>query len=372
MPDCLESIKPVADEIILVDTGSTDKSCAVAERFGAKIFHFGWQDDFAAARNFSLTQATGNWILVLDADEVISKSDYTTLQQLTSVPAPEPTAYQLLTRNYINLNNIVGWRANDSKYPEEEQGCGWMPSLKTRLWSNDPKIRFSYPVHELVEPSLEKIGISAKTCPVVIHHYGKLDYQKAQAKGEGYFLLGLQKLEEMEDAIIPLRELAVQAGVLKRHQDAIDLWQRFLKLAPNNAEAHLNLGTALFTTGEIKKALTSAKKAAQFNQNLKESHFNISLYELHLGRTAAAAKRLKQLLQRVPEYPAAHFLHAATVCCRDGIKKGQSAFQEIKNNFLTKDVMVIAGEELANTLTKAGQSKSAAKIKKAISNLSST
>lgn len=289
------------------------------------------------------------------------------MQQLTAVSAPEPTAYQLLTRNYINLNNIVGWRANNGKYPEEEQGCGWMPSLKTRLWSNDPKIRFSYPVHELVEPSLEKIGISAQTCPVVIHHYGKLDYQKAQAKGEGYFLLGLQKLEDMKDAVIPLRELAVQAGVLERHQDAIDLWQRFLKLAPDNAEAHLNLGTALFATGEIKKALMAAKKAAQLNSNLKESHFNSSLYELHLGRPAAAAKRLNKLLQLAPEYQAARFLQAAAICCRDGIKKGRRAFNKIKDDVLSAEVITIAGEELAKTLTRAGRLKNATNIKKATS-----
>ena len=199
MPSCLESIKSVADEIIFVDTGSKDHSCNIAKRFGAKIFHFDWQDNFAVARNFSLAQATGNWILVLDADEVISSSDYATLQQLTAVPAPEPTAYQLLTRNYINLNNIVGWRANDGNYPNQEQGCGWIASLKTRLWSNHVKIRFSYPVHEVVEPSLEKLGVPTQLCPIIIHHYGKLDSRQAQAKGTKYFTLGLQKLDEMKE-----------------------------------------------------------------------------------------------------------------------------------------------------------------------------
>jgi len=334
---------------------------------GAKIFNFEWQDDFAAARNFSLAQATGNWILVVDADEIISSSDYTTLQQLTANPAPEPKAYQLLTRNYINLNNIVGWRANDGSYPNEEQGCGWMPSLKTRLWSNHAKIHFSYPVHELVEPSLKEIGITAQLCPIIIHHYGKLDNLKAQAKGEKYFLLGLQKLDEIQDAMVPLRELAVQAGVLEQHQDAINLWQRFLGIAPDNAEAHLNLGTAFFATGEIEQALTAAKKSSRLNPKLKESYFNCSLYEIHLGRPKPAAKRLQKLLQQIPEYSAARFLHAAAICCRDGVKKGRRAFSKLEDVILTAEVLEIAGEELAISLEQAGRLKDAVNVKKATS-----
>ena len=321
LPACFESIKAIADEIIFVDTGSKDQSLAIAERLGAKIYHFGWRDDFAAARNFSLSKATGNWILVLDADEVISAQDYPLLKELTSNPASDPKAYQLLTRNYITLNNIVGWRGNDGSYPKQEQGCGWIPSLKTRLWSNHAQIRFSYPVHELVEPSLKEIGIIAQACPIIIHHYGKLDNMKARAKGKKYFTLGLQKLDEMRDDIVPLRELAVQAGILERHQEAITLWQRFLELAPDNAEAHLNLGTAFFLSGKIKKALAEAKLSSQLNPKLKEAIFNCSLYEIHLGRSASAMKRLRKLLSQVSDYQAARFLLAAATCCRDGIKK---------------------------------------------------
>ena len=368
LTDCLESIRPITDEIILVDTGSNDRTCAIGERYGAKIFHFTWQDDFAAARNFSLEQAAGNWILVLDADEVISSRDFSELRKITENPATEPIAYQLLTRNYINLNNIVGWQANDDSFPDAERGCGWIPSLKTRLWSNHPKIKFSYPVHEVVEPSLDKIGIKAQPCPIIIHHYGKLDQQNTLAKGEEYFKLGLQKLEQMQDAVIPLRELAIQAGILQRYQDAVNLWNRFLKLEPDNPEAHLNLGSAYFATGETKKALAEARKTTALAPEIKEGHYNCSLYELHLGRAAAAAKRLQKLTRQTPEYQAARFLYAAALCCRDGIKKGRRAFHDIQDNTLSKEIIAIAGGELADTLTRAGRSKEAVKIKKATSN----
>ena len=362
---CLASIQPVADEIIVVDTGSTDTSCEIAERYGAKIFHFSWCDDFSQARNFSLEKATASWVLILDADEVIAEKDYDTLRSLTGTPARTPAACQILTRNYINRNDIIGWRANDNSYADKEHGCGWIPSIKTRLWSNHPEIRFSYPVHEVVTPALKKLSLEPQTCSIVIHHYGKLNQLQADAKGKRYFAIGLKKLADMSDAELPLRELAIQAGILKRFDEAIDLWQRYLKIKPDNAEAWLNLGTALFSTGKIDAALDAAKKATKLAPDLKEIHFNHALYELHLGRSKEAAKRLRALIKIVPEYHAAKFMHAAAVCCRDGNKKGRKAFNKIIGKNLTEEMIAIAGKELALTLAGAGRHKDAEKIEKA-------
>lgn len=68
---CLQSLKPIVNEIILVDTGSTDNTIEIARQWGAKVFEYIWNDDFAAARNFALDKATGDWIIFLDADEYI-------------------------------------------------------------------------------------------------------------------------------------------------------------------------------------------------------------------------------------------------------------------------------------------------------------
>jgi len=69
LPRCLKSIKPLADEIIVVDTGSTDKTVEIAESFGAKIYHHPWENDFSKHRNQSISYATSDWILIADADE---------------------------------------------------------------------------------------------------------------------------------------------------------------------------------------------------------------------------------------------------------------------------------------------------------------
>src|SRR4051794_40673333 len=69
LANCLESVEGVVDEIIIVDTGSTDDTVEIAKSYGAKVYHYEWNDNFSDARNESIKYATGDWILVLDADE---------------------------------------------------------------------------------------------------------------------------------------------------------------------------------------------------------------------------------------------------------------------------------------------------------------
>lgn len=77
---CLDSVKNYVDEMVIVDTGSADRTKAVCSEYGARIFDFEWKNDFAAARNFSLEKARGDWILWLDADEVADMADFSSLR----------------------------------------------------------------------------------------------------------------------------------------------------------------------------------------------------------------------------------------------------------------------------------------------------
>ena len=72
---CLGSIRDFCDEIVVVDTGSTDDTVAIAESFGAKVLHKPWRDDFAASRNFALDAVTAEWVLYIDADEELVMKD---------------------------------------------------------------------------------------------------------------------------------------------------------------------------------------------------------------------------------------------------------------------------------------------------------
>lgn len=75
LPESLAGVKKIVDEIIVVDTGSTDKTCQIAKEYGAKIYSYTWKNDFSGPRNYALDQAMGDWIIFLDADEILQHSD---------------------------------------------------------------------------------------------------------------------------------------------------------------------------------------------------------------------------------------------------------------------------------------------------------
>ncbi len=292
---CLRSIKPVVDEMIVVDTGSSDATRDVAEVFGAKVFDYQWDEDFSRARNYSLSKARGDWIFILDADEVISGLDYERFRALAGNGFNGSVAYSIATRNYTMQANTIGWVANDGKYSQEEAGGGWFPSEKVRLFRNDPRIQFEYAVHEIVDPGLTKLGIAIEKCPVPVHHYGKLSAETSDCKTEIYYNIGRKKLAEMGDNIAALRELAIQAGHLEKHQEAIELWQQFIQRTPDDAEAYVNIGTAYWHLGKYDQAVISAQKAIELAPNMKEAHFNYAISQLQLGNANDAIPVLENI-----------------------------------------------------------------------------
>ena len=81
LPKCLSSVKGVVDEIVLLDTGSSDRTVEIALDIGAKVYNFDWCNDFSAARNEALKYVQGDWVLVLDADEVLVPEIVPSLKQ---------------------------------------------------------------------------------------------------------------------------------------------------------------------------------------------------------------------------------------------------------------------------------------------------
>ena len=79
---CLESAKPIVDEIIIADTGSNDRSLEIAREMGAQVFEFSWVNDFSAARNFALSHSDADWNLVLDADEYLRPASRKQLEKI--------------------------------------------------------------------------------------------------------------------------------------------------------------------------------------------------------------------------------------------------------------------------------------------------
>ncbi|MGD9053168.1 MAG: glycosyltransferase [Desulfobacterales bacterium] len=353
---CLASVKPIVDEMIVVDTGSNDRSKDIAVTFGARVYTYDWQNDFAAARNFSISKASGDWILILDGDEVISPLDHEQFNKMVAKKPKAPVAYSITTRNYNPLANIVGWVSNDGNYPAEEATIGWLPSEKVRLFYGKDQIWFEGAVHEMVDPVLKRNTIEIKKCNIPVHHYGRLDKKKLDRKGEIYFEIGQKKLAEMGEDPNALRELAIQATILERNQEGLDLWKRLLALNPFpelTAVAYVNMGTIYSRLERFEDALDVSKKAMAVDPDLKEAQYNCALAELHCGHSAAAIETLEKLLRSFPDYPPAQFILCAAYCCADQKDRGLEGIQNQKKTPM--------GVHLAMPFFELGQSLIAAK-----------
>ena len=116
---CLVPVNGILDEIIIVDTGSTDKTKEIAKKFGAKIFDFKWIDDFSAARNSAISHSTKDWILMVDADEVIEKEDLEKIKNLIENPG-DFAGFALRQRSYIS-NYFEGAIKNNSDFAPAKQ-----------------------------------------------------------------------------------------------------------------------------------------------------------------------------------------------------------------------------------------------------------
>ena len=154
----LAAARDHVDEIVVVDTGSSDRTVEIAESFGAKVLHHGWTGDFAEARNVSLDAATGDWIIYLDADEVLVDGDGPRLRELIAQTWRE--AY------YIVMTNFVG-HADDGHA---------MAFNALRMFRNRPEYRFTGRLHEQWADALpaylpERLVIATD---VRVDHFGYL------------------------------------------------------------------------------------------------------------------------------------------------------------------------------------------------------
>ena len=330
MARCLSSVRPVVDEIIVVDTGSADRTREIAGLFDAKIYDFKWTGDFSAVRNYSITKASGRWIFSLDADEVISQDDHSLFRRLVQDMTPGPEAYSFVTRNYTLDPSQIGWVANDGKYPFDEAGCGWIATEKIRLFPKHRSIRYDYAVHEMVEPSIHRENIEIRSCSIPIHHYGPLVKDKNNLKMQTYYRMGREKLDSLGDNTVALYELAVQAAILGKTAEAVELWEKFTALNPDRPEAYVHLSTAYFQLQDYRSAMKAAQKALKLNPEMKEAVYNYCLCELVIGDIGITIRSLTRLLDKSPEFLPARFMLAAANICAGNNRLGRKSLENLK------------------------------------------
>lgn len=267
LEQCLNSVKELVDEIIIVDTGSSDNTKEIAAKFTDKVFDLEWKDDFSAARNFSLSKATKDWILVLDADELINKEDFEKIKKLIEDNSVE--GYALTQRNYTNNSALLHWVPC-----ENSKGfSGYRPSRLVRLFRNNEKYRYKNKVHELVEYSIDENKGKIVRIDLPIHHYGETreEYIKKK-KGEKYFKLGEAQISENPNDARAYYETGIGCMIQNDFQKAIGKFEKVVEINPGYKDVYYNLGSAYHSAGQMDKAEAALKKSIEKKPNVVAAH----------------------------------------------------------------------------------------------------
>lgn len=217
---CLDSVCDIVDEIIIVDTGSSDRTIEIAKNYNARIYNFEWNNNFSDARNLSLEKASCDWILIMDADDEFEREDKDKLLNLTK--NENVNAYFLQTLSYVG----------------ENKGLDIIMNLNVRLIRNKTRYRFYGAIHEQIKPNDidENKKDAIKVEDVRFYHYGYLN-----------------KTVKDKDK-------------RKRNMEII---QKELEKEPNNSFMQFNMGCEYYALGDFKKALEYYEECYKnFNPNL--------------------------------------------------------------------------------------------------------
>ncbi len=217
LPACLASVADLVDEMVVVDTGSTDQTREVARELGARVFDFVWQDDFAAARNESIRHATGDWIFWLDADERLDEVNRQKVRAVLVSLRDDNRTFVMKQRSAID--------SAQSEVSVFEQA---------RLFRNLPEIRWCYRVHEQILPALERLGSRPCFTDVVIDHLGYEDPAHYHRKQQRNLQLLLRQDAEHPNDSLTQFNLGLTFLALGQKVEARVHCRRSLELAPLN------------------------------------------------------------------------------------------------------------------------------------------
>jgi tetratricopeptide (TPR) repeat protein len=246
---CLKSLGSFIDEIVVVDTGSTDTTVNIASGYGAVLGEFEWNDDFSAARNHALSLATGDWVLWIDADEEVDPASLSAIRR--AIVRPQFGGYDIEIVNYVD---------------EREKGDTFN-HCPTRLFRRLPGVQFTGRIHEQVTPSLQDQGrLWARLDGARIFHYG---YRPAEMKKKQKMerTLSLLEREVREDRLngfqwFNLANAYLVAGKLSECENAgIQAVSLMPDKAPYGAHAYAILVQSSTGLGNLDAAIASGQEA---------------------------------------------------------------------------------------------------------------
>jgi glycosyltransferase involved in cell wall biosynthesis len=260
LPRCLDSLHGLADEIIVVDTGSTDQTVSIASKKGAGVFHEPWQDDFSKARNRSILEARGKWLLWMDADDLLPSGEHSKLRAL--IRQEKRSAYSFIVEN-------------------EYEGRRGQAFRQIRLFPAGPGIQFQGRIHESLSGSLKQAGLPVEPADVRILHTGYGTAAEREKKlRRNHALLQEEYKSHPEDPAV-LMELGNSFFQMKEYEKALEFYALIENL-PGAGEkqrdiyqaAPVLMGTALFEQGLLEDAKYWFRKAiTRFPEGLAAHYY---------------------------------------------------------------------------------------------------
>ena len=292
---CLKSIEPWVDEIIVVDTGSEDRTPEICEKYGARLFRFPWCDDFSRARNESLKYATGEWLFWMDSDDTIPEECGRKLKELASE---------------IHDPNIMGYVMQvhcPGKDEENEKDVTIVDHVK--MFRNRKDLRFEHRIHEQIIPAIRRAGGDVAFTDIYVVHSGsdRTTEGRIRKLRRDYKLLELD-LKERPDHPFVLFNMGMTLADDERHEEAIRYLQRCVSVSQPN-ESHLRKAYALLI-GSFAQANRHHQAwqccAAGLNHfpDDKELLFRAAMLHQHFDRFQDAEKAY---LRVISEYEDRHF-----------------------------------------------------------------
>lgn len=223
LPRCLDSVRDLAGECIVVDTGSTDATPHIAARYGAEVIPFDFKAvDFAAARNHAIARARGRWILMLDADETLDAASAPVIERLVGLN--ENAGYFLERHNH----------SSDSETPTTD--------YVVRLFPNQPNYRYRGRVHETVDASILSGGGRLRKSGIRIDHNFSSDREARRRKNHWYIEILKEEIAADPGDDTRLNFLAAEYHQLEMFDEATEIAERIARMRPQDPRAHLYVG----------------------------------------------------------------------------------------------------------------------------------
>lgn len=223
LPKCFDAVRGLASEFIVVDTGSTDSTTRIAAEHGAPVIAFDFTTvDFAAARNHALAQAAGRWILMLDADEILSRESVPVIEAL--IAGRENVGYFVERHNH--------WSGSDTSTID----------YLVRLFPNRPEHRYRGRVHETVDASILQAGGRLQQAAIRIDHNFSFDPPARRRKNHRYIEILKEEIAADPTDDSRLDFLAAEYHQLEMFDEATETAERIATLRPLDARAQLFAG----------------------------------------------------------------------------------------------------------------------------------